>query len=317
MLGSRWYGGTWGMLGDGGWGGPGACWEVGLASYDLSRPLSPGPAMGAEPRGFFGVYLLFCTNPRYRGRVYVGFTVAPQRRIGQHNAGKRRGGAWKTSGRGPWEMVLIVHGFPSDVAALRFEWAWQHPHTSRRLSHVSRRARRETRFDFHLRVLAHMLRAAPWCRLPLTVRWLEPGYRRDFPPALQPPLHMPVAFGQVRALGRARGRGERGQEEPGPPPGQAAQAQRCALCLKRLQDADNPPLRCFHPGCPLAAHPACLAREFLREEPEQILPVEGRCPGCKNLLLWGDLIRYHQGCYGDLEEVPASSQGHWTEELQT
>ncbi|XP_065447151.1 structure-specific endonuclease subunit SLX1 isoform X5 [Chrysemys picta bellii] len=242
MLGSRWYGGTWGMLGDGGWGGPGACWEVGLASYDLSRPLSPGPAMGAEPRGFFGVYLLFCTNPRYRGRVYVGFTVAPQRRIGQHNAGKRRGGAWKTSGRGPWEMVLIVHGFPSDVAALRFEWAWQHPHTSRRLSHVSRRARRETRFDFHLRVLAHMLRAAPWCRLPLTVRWLEPGYRRDFPPALQPPLHMPVAFGQVRALGRARGRGERGQEEPGPPPGQAAQAQRCALCLKRLQLQEPAPV---------------------------------------------------------------------------
>ncbi|XP_050808362.1 structure-specific endonuclease subunit SLX1 [Gopherus flavomarginatus] len=273
--------------------------------------------MGAEPQGFFGVYLLFCTNPRYRGRVYVGFTVAPQRRIGQHNAGKRCGGAWKTSGRGPWEMVLIIHGFPSDVAALRFEWAWQHPHTSRRLCHVSRRARRETRFDFHLRVLAHMLRVAPWCRLPLTVRWLEPGYRRDFPPALQPPLHMPLAFGQVWALGRARGPREREQGEPGPPLGQAAEAQCCNLCLKRFQEVDDPPLRCFQPGCPLAAHPACLAREFLREEPEQLLPVEGHCPGCKNLLLWGDLIRYHQGCYGDLEEVPASSQGHWTEELQS
>ncbi|XP_036135945.1 structure-specific endonuclease subunit SLX1 [Molossus molossus] len=272
-----------------------------------------GPAGGAtRPGRFFGVYLLYCLNPRHRGRVYVGFTVNPARRVQQHNGGRKKGGAWRTSGRGPWEMVLIVHGFPSAVAALRFEWAWQHPQASRRLAHVAPRLRSEATFAFHLRVLAHMLRAPPWARLPLTLRWLRADFRQELCPP--PPPHVPLAFGPLppRILTSRRRANPCADAES--QPDQDSEAP-CTLCTRSLQDEEDP-LCCPHPGCSLRAHMICLADEFLQEEPGQLLPLEGQCPGCKNSLLWGDLIWLCRMGNEEEEEDLELEEEHWTDMLE-
>ncbi|XP_021707416.1 structure-specific endonuclease subunit SLX1 homolog [Aedes aegypti] len=158
-----------------------------------------------EIEDFYGVYLLVSKsiNPKFAGRTYIGYTVDPNRRIKQHNGGQDAGGAKRTSNRGPWVMVMIVHGFPNNISALRFEWAWQQPKVSRRLKQIpelQRKQRKESNFEYNFRILTEMLRIGPWNRLPLTVRWLADDFHREFEIGKVPPMHMPICFGRVKKV---------------------------------------------------------------------------------------------------------------------
>ncbi|KAJ9617107.1 Slx4p interacting protein [Cladophialophora chaetospira] len=82
---------------------------------------------------FYCCYLLRSTVRH--ASTYIGSSPDPARRIGQHN-GKVKGGAVRTSRASlrPWEMGCIVAGFPSNIAALQFEWAWHNAHLTRHIS---------------------------------------------------------------------------------------------------------------------------------------------------------------------------------------
>ena len=131
----------------------------------------------------------------------------------------------------------------------QFEWAWQHPERSRRLKGVSGKSRAETPYEFRLRIVATMLRLGPWCQLPLTIRWLIQDYKRDFHPALQPPIHMAIAHGPVNAVNKLPANAnqravksaepgvdgaERGDEDDDGVVVMTTKSHRCSVCHKRM-----------------------------------------------------------------------------------
>ncbi|XP_052543647.1 structure-specific endonuclease subunit SLX1-like isoform X2 [Tympanuchus pallidicinctus] len=196
------------------------------------------------------VYLLSAPGPRGRPRTYVGFTHDPWRRLRQHNAGRQKGGARRTSGRGPWRMELYVHGFPSDVAALR-------------------------PIAFALRMLPRLLWAPPWRRLPLRLRWLRPQPGPALHPAPPPHVVMEMDPGGPKPRPRKR------------PATTLATPPACTLCL---EPCEGRTLRCPRPPCPARCHARCLAPHFLGAEPKELLPLGGTCPSCQQEVLWGELI---------------------------
>ena len=115
----------------------------------------------------------------------------------------------------------------------QFEWAWQHPRESRRIQTVPSKKRNETQFEYKICIVSHMLRTAPWCRLPLTIQWLKQEYRVEFKPDVLPPLHMPICFGPVKSVKIPEKKKSQGTEDELEV--LSKKTQRCNLCNVRLK----------------------------------------------------------------------------------
>uniref|UniRef100_A0A7N0TGT7 Structure-specific endonuclease subunit SLX1 homolog n=1 Tax=Kalanchoe fedtschenkoi TaxID=63787 RepID=A0A7N0TGT7_KALFE len=118
--------------------------------------------------GFFACYLLTSLSPRYKGHTYIGFTVNPKRRIRQHN-GEIRCGAWRTKRKRPWEMVMCIYGFATNVSALQFEWAWQHPKESLAVRKAAAELKSLSGVANKIKLAYTMLTLPSWQSLVLTL----------------------------------------------------------------------------------------------------------------------------------------------------
>lgn len=241
-------------------------------------------------QSFFGCYLL--ESLQQKNLSYIGFTVDPRRRLRQHN-GLIAAGAWKTHKGRPWKMILCIWGLPNKIAALQFEYAWQHPALCRHsreavadLDFCQRtrlgRQRKVTGTRNNVQVLFAMLRVPPYCRMPLSVHFLDAGAHSELVDLCNDlPEHMKVTQGSFDELEEICAEFLQARSS-----GQAGAC--CAACVDTFRARDRI-VSC--PSCGCGLHVACAAQAFTgvggRLLPERPAP----CPGCRAQLEWPVLLR--------------------------
>lgn len=166
----------------------------------------------------------------------------------------------------------------------------------------------------------------PWCRLPLTIRWLKQEHQTEFPLNKQPPPHMPVAFGLVqivaasklstitrkKAISGSKISSSQQMQQSSQQSGSCSQQQQqliinweketCFVCSRNILETSQDVLnknaalmKCLRCAC--GFHTTCLAECFLNSPSQthaQLLPVDGDCPKCQTYLIWGDLVRFQK-----------------------
>ncbi|TPX30494.1 hypothetical protein SmJEL517_g05956 [Synchytrium microbalum] len=269
-----------------------------------TRGQAPAPRQPSGPAPFYACYLLSSLDKHWKNHCYVGSTPNPLRRIRQHN-GETAGGAKKTEKKRPWEMALVVHGFPTKFAALQFEWAWQNPHYSR---HFERgeytRGGKNRLLPAKLIVMADMIGRKPWNRWPLTLHFNNWQVHATYNQlGIVPPPHVIITLGSMESLEPLLVDND---ENIAKSMTQLTVSKKCKLCEEEINttaQAYGTWLSCSHEGCNMIAHVLCLARRFLEAEErssapsdfKRLLPVSGTCPVCTGAMRWGDIVQTMEG----------------------
>ena len=244
-------------------------------------------------------------------------------------------------------MACIVAGFPSNIAALQFEWAWHNAHltrhipadqrisfaktlikTSSRTGKTRKRPGRPSSSILDKLSNLHLLLRVPYfSRWPLEVRffneevyrswqsWCErvddqirPGIKIVLDLAQPQPSPTDEEFSSAQRPAKRRkidliGRG--GVEGVDPTYARLqdvlekskflledGDGQQCNVCSKDFDLQRDLIVICPNEGCRSLSHTACLSKQFLNGDQEGLLvPETGKCPTCRSVLDWSELMR--------------------------
>ncbi|KAF2095928.1 GIY-YIG catalytic domain-containing protein, partial [Rhizodiscina lignyota] len=259
--------------------------------------------------------------------LYIGSTPNPRRRRKQHN-GLTVGGAKKTSWEKfrPWDMVCLVTGFPSKIAALQFEWAWQNPHNSRhipdseRITHprvVTKTRKGGKKYTARLRPpmslkcrlsnLHLLLRMRSFERWPLNLhffsedvfkvwtRWDEQcpaSIRKGIKVSLVIPANTQGLSVGVESIDVTylpmRDQLKRSRDAL-----VGGIHHECSVCREEVQPNEDLAILCSSESCEAVSHLGCLSGHFLMQAGQDgaVLPTTGQCKSCGTTLQWIDLMK--------------------------
>ncbi|VVA39400.1 PREDICTED: structure-specific endonuclease [Prunus dulcis] len=75
-------------------------------------------------------------------------------------------------------MVLCIYGFPTNVSALQFEWAWQHPTVSKAVRQAAASFKSPRGLVSKIKLAYTMLTLPPWQSLNITVKFFSTQYTK-------------------------------------------------------------------------------------------------------------------------------------------
>ncbi|GAO16485.1 uncharacterized protein UV8b_06970 [Ustilaginoidea virens] len=255
--------------------------------------------------------------------LYIGSTPNPPRRLKQHN-GESKGGASRTSRYSlrPWEMILLISGFPSMISALKFEWALTNPHLSLHIpdkDRVSVSTQRKKngmpRRPLHslksIMSNIHLLTGVPsFARWPLNVHFLAreayTAWGTRIKSTQQPSgqgLRVLTDFGETPEAGARGGLGgiHALPLDYAPMAEYVIKANdvvrfeqqgNCVHCAHELEAGKGLYAMCPNGSCKSMGHLVCWSKHALSgEDGGHVIPNRCRCPSCGGEIRWVDMVK--------------------------